>query len=132
MYNHIKIDNPPLEDLRQVGLDLVLEIIEMLPNEFEKAITEMTFALEDNDYKVIERGAHSIKSNLKIFMDEDSPAAAFSFDLEKRAHKVVEEIKEFGAPNQPVDFSLDIQKLIDLTNLPMQEIIKYGEELKNS
>lgn len=132
MYNFIRTDNPPLQDLKEVGKDLVIEIIEMLPEQFEQGINEMRNALPEKNYDVIERGAHSIKSNLKIFMDEHSPAVEFSFDFEKRAHKLKMEMKEKGFVENPVDFTADLEKLIEITREPLAEIKRYGEEIKNS
>ncbi|MCF8365390.1 MAG: hypothetical protein K9H16_06390 [Bacteroidales bacterium] len=132
MYKFIRTDNPPLEDLKEVGKDLVIEIIGMLPHEIENNFIEMRNALQDKNYEIIERGAHSIKSNLKIFMDEYSPAVEFCYDFEKRANKLKMEMKENGFVKHPVDFTPDLEKLINITREPLAEIERFGEEYKNS
>jgi HPt (histidine-containing phosphotransfer) domain-containing protein len=132
MYKYIKTDNPPLLDIMEVGKDLVLDICEMLPAEFEKNIDAMRNAIQEYNYEVIERGAHSIKSNLKIFMDRHSPAVEYSYGLEQKAHILKVEKKENGFVQNPVDFSEDIEKLVEITKEPIEEIIRFGEEYKNN
>lgn len=131
MYKYIKTDNPPLEDLKQVGMDLVIDIIGMMPDQLEESINNIKDGLQNNDYSAISRGAHSIKSNLKIFMDENSPAVEFSFDLEKRAGKYAKELKDNGFVENHFDFTPDLDKLIEITSGPLEEIKRYGEEIKN-
>ena len=132
MYKYIKTDNPPLEELKEVGLDLVIDIIEMMPNQLEESINTIKNGLQNNDYAAITLGAHSIKSNLKIFMEENSPAVEFSQDFEKRAGRYKEELKSNGFIENHFDFTPDLNKLIEITSGPLEEIKRYGEEIKNS
>ncbi len=131
MYKYIKTDNPPLEELKEVGMDLVIEIAKMMPDQTEESINIIRGGLQSNDYEAIARGAHSIKSNLKIFMDEHSPAVEFSYDFETRATKLKEELKENGIVENDFDFTPDLEKLIKITKEPIEEIKRLGKELKN-
>ena len=131
MYNYIKTDNPPLEELKEVGMDLVIEIAEMMPDQTEESINLIRGGLPNNDYSAIARGAHSIKSNLKLFMDEHSPAVEFSYDFETRATELKEELKENGIVENDFDFTPDLEKLIEITKKPLEEIKRLGEEYKN-
>ncbi len=130
MYKYINPQNKHLTEILEYGEAMVIEIIDMMPEEFQKHIEEISNGITNKKYDDISRGVHSIKANLRYFIEVSHPIIEFCQDFENRAREKNEEHKNAGYVNEHIDFSPDFGKLMELTEEPLQEIQLFGFELK--
>jgi len=126
MYEYVNPENKHLKELREYGEGLVLDILTMLPDEYKKNIQLIEHGLATNNYEEIQRGVHSIKANLRYFIDVSNPVITFCQGFESRAREKKEDLSNV---DRVVDFTPDYQKLKAITEKPLLEIKHFRDEL---
>jgi hypothetical protein len=132
MYEYISPNNRHLDELKQYGESLIIDIILMLHEEYNKHIRIIEHGIENNNYEEIQRGVHTIKANLRYFIEIQHPLIIFYQDFENRARDKWIEQKSNGYVEKEVDFSPELQKLKDLSREPIEEIMRFKADLEQS
>jgi len=130
MYKYINPNNKHLTELLEFGEDMILQIVDMMPEQYEEYVELIKNGIVNRKYSEIARGVHTIKANLRYFMGVDNPIIEFCQDFENRAKEKSDEFKMKGNDIQHIDFATDFQKLLEITEEPLQEIQLYGFELR--
>lgn len=130
MYKYINPNNTHLKEIMEYGENMVIEIIDMMPEEYQKHVEEIKRGIANKQYNDITIGVHSIKANLRYFIEIKHPVIEFCQDFENRARLLQDEMKETGSVKEHVDFTADFEKLLEITEEPLQEIQLFGFELK--
>ena len=87
--------------------------------------------IKDKNYNAIKLAVHTIKSDLRHFINKDHTIIEFVQDFENRAYALAKEKKTNGYVNHEIDFTPDLEKLKEITSEPHKEIVRLGEEYKN-
>jgi len=132
MYKYVNPKNKHLKELKQYGKDLIIDIILMLPGEFDKNTRLIAQGIETNNYEEIQRGIHNIKANLRYFIDVENPLIVFYQDFENRSKEKWNEQKNTGRVKTDVDFSPDLQKAIELSREPIEDIMRFKDDFEQS
>ena len=132
MYKYVNPNNKHLNELKQYGESLIIDIILMLPDEFDKNIMLIAQGIEKNNYEQIQRGAHNIKANLRYFIDIENPLIVFYQDFENRSKEKWNEQKKTGRVKKDIDFSPDLQKAKELSREPIEEIMRSKDDFEQS
>ncbi|MFP4469590.1 MAG: hypothetical protein ACLFPE_02830 [Bacteroidales bacterium] len=132
MYKHVDSNSEHFKGLEEFGKEMVVEILQMIPENYEKYTTEIRNGLANYDYDAIQRGVHSIKSDFRHLINVQSPVITFLQDFENRARDKKNEFKETGSVEEYVNFSADFEKLREMTEPALEEIIRFTDSyLKN-
>lgn len=130
-YHHINPASPAVKELESVGVDLVIEIIDMFRSEFEENCNRIMSPIQKNDFTLIFRHSHSIRRNFEIFLDPDHPAMQLIYALETSARAKSYEHQKNDFVENDVDFKKLFAEIKDLLKEPLEEIKALGEEYKN-
>jgi HPt (histidine-containing phosphotransfer) domain-containing protein len=130
MYKYINPNNRHLQEIMEYGENMVIEIIDMMPEEYQKHVEEIRRGIATKQYSDITIGVHSIKANLRYFIEIQHPVIQFCQDFENRSRALQDEMKDTGSVKEHVDFTADFEKLLEITEEPLQEIQLFGFELK--
>lgn len=132
MYQYVDTDTEYFKSLEEFGKEMVIEILEMIPGNYEKYTTEIDQGLASKDYNAIQRGVHSIKSDFRHLINVQSPVIVFFQDFENRARAKLDEQKNTGEVKEAVDFTPDFEKMKQLAEPALAEIVAFTEDYKNS
>lgn len=132
MYTYIDTGNEHFKNLEEFGKDMVVEILKMIPENYQNYTNELCQALEVRDYDTIQRSVHTIKSDFRHLISIQNPVIIFLQDFEDRAREKWDEKKESGEVKAHHDFTPDYEKLLEITRPALDEIIHFAEEYSNS
>lgn len=130
MYKYVDTSSEHFKGLEEFGKEMVVEILQMIPENYEKYTEEIREALVKYDYDVIQRGVHSIKSDFRHLINVKSPVIAFLQDFENRARDKKNELKETGRVEHHINFSSDFEKLKELSEPALEEIVSFIEDYR--
>jgi hypothetical protein len=102
----------------------------MMPDQYQEYIELIKNGIAKKSYADITLSVHTIKANLRYFIEVSHPVIEFCQNFENRAREKSDEFKKLGDDMEHVDFSSDFEKLVQITEEPLQEIQLYGFELK--
>ena len=128
MYEYVDQNSEHFKGLEEIGKEMVVEILQMIPGNFTKYTQEIRQALETNDYNTISRGVHSIKSDFRLLINISNPVIVFFQDFETRSKAKKDELENKGRIAEYIDFNDDYKKLLDLGRPALREIIRFTEE----
>jgi spore cortex formation protein SpoVR/YcgB (stage V sporulation) len=126
MYKYININSKYIKELQEFNPEMVVEIAAMFPDEYSKYVSMVEEGIAAADVEIILRGVHSLKSNIKIFIDEQHEIIQKMQQIEAALRKRL----EAQETSQPVDNSLDYHQILhqlrDMLQEPMAEIAHFA------
>ncbi len=131
MYKYVETDTEYFRGLEELGKEMVVEILLMIPENYEMYTAEIARALQTYDYSTLQRAVHSIKSDFRYVISVKDPVIAFFQDFENRASDMKEAARNDAAENHH-DFSPDFIKLKEMAAPVLAEIIRFTEDYRQS
>ncbi len=108
--------------LEKAGGDegLLCELMELGLTEFEASITRLRSAIKTNDFRSIQREAHTLKGMLIVFTD---PATSNEISA-IQAHRLALRVERMGQDNQEKDQEGSLREACEMLNVKLIEIAK--------
>jgi hypothetical protein len=132
MYQYVDQNSDYFKGLEEIGKEMVLEILQMIPDNYTKYTNEIKEALKTKDYDTISRGVHSIKSDFRHLVNVSHPVIVFLQDFETRSKAKKDELAKTGSVTEHIDFSPDFMKMLKIGDPVMEEIILFTQEYAKS
>jgi HPt (histidine-containing phosphotransfer) domain-containing protein len=126
MYRYINTDSKYIRELQEFNPEMVVEIAAMFPDEYNKYMALIEDGVAATDVEMILRGVHSLKSNLKIFIDEQHEIIQNIVQIEAQLRSKLEDYEEPHAVVDSIDYKEIPHQLEQRLREPMKEIAYFA------
>lgn len=128
MYQYINTNSKYIRELQEFSPEMVVEIAAMFPHEYNKYLSLVEEGIAAADVEMILLGVHSLKSNLKIFIDEQHEIIQYMQQIEAQLRSQIEAHKDFHSVTDAIDFKEIPLQLEQRLREPMKEIAHFAAQ----
>jgi HPt (histidine-containing phosphotransfer) domain-containing protein len=128
MYQYISTESKYIRELQEYNPEMVIEIAAMFPDEYSKYLSMVKQGIAAADIEMILRGVHSLKSNLKIFIDDQHEIIKYMQQIEARLRSRLETHKDSHSVSDAMAFKEIPFELEQLLREPMNEIAHLASQ----
>ena len=126
MYKYININSKYIRELQEFNPEMVVEIAAMFPDEYAKYLSMVEVGVAASDVEMILRGVHSLKSNIKIFIDDQHEIIQKMQQIEAALRKRLEAQETAQLIDDSIDYHQIPHQLKQLLHEPMAEIAHFA------
>jgi HPt (histidine-containing phosphotransfer) domain-containing protein len=127
-YYLIDPDGKYIKELEEYGKELILEILEMFPDEINHNLTQLEKAIRANNFQSTMSSFHTLRRNLELFCKRSLPEYLLMQNIENQLRELMEKNKIEEKVSLTAIQLTNIEKIQQFSDEVVKEVEAYALE----
>jgi len=131
-YHLIDPENNHLNELKDYGDDIILEIFKIYPDEINRHLAKIDTAIQDNKFSDLFLAFHTFRRNLEYFLSRSLPENRMMINFESDLRKLMETQRNDEEVSLTASQLAEIEKFRQFANDLLKEVKVFTEEYRRN